>query len=52
MLDYNYQMQTDIPSIDPSWGKVINLQGVGRQEFGYNMESPIFGTGVQTLQTE
>ena len=48
MLDYNYQMQTDIPSIDPSWGKVINLQGVGRQEFGYNMESPIFGTGVQT----
>ncbi len=48
MLDYNYQMQTDIPSIDPSWGKVINLQGVGRQEFGYNMQSPIFGTGVQT----
>ncbi|MGA2680390.1 MAG: ABC transporter substrate-binding protein [Candidatus Bathyarchaeia archaeon] len=48
MLDYNYQMQTDIPSINPSWGKVIILQGVGRQEFGYNMESPIFGTGVNT----
>jgi ABC-type transport system substrate-binding protein len=48
MLDYNYQMQTDIPSISPSWGKVISLTGVGRQEFGYNMQSPIFGTGVST----
>jgi ABC-type transport system substrate-binding protein len=48
MLDYNYQMQTDIPTIDPSWGKVLNLNGVGRQEFGYNMQHPIFGTGVDT----
>jgi ABC-type transport system substrate-binding protein len=48
MLDYNYQMQTDIPSISSSWGKVISLTGVGRQEFGYNMQSPIFGTGVNT----
>lgn len=48
MLDYNYQMQTDIPSIGSSWGKVINLDGVGRQEFGYNMRHPIFGTGVDT----
>jgi ABC-type transport system substrate-binding protein len=48
MLDYNYQMQTDIPSIDAAWGKVINLDGVGRQEFGYNMRHPIFGTGVNT----
>jgi ABC-type transport system substrate-binding protein len=48
MLDYNYQMQTDIPTIDASWGKVINLDGVGRQEFGYNMQHPIFGTGVDT----
>jgi len=48
MLDYNYQMQADIPSVQPSWGKVINLDGVGRQEFGFNMRHPIFGTGVQT----
>jgi peptide/nickel transport system substrate-binding protein len=48
MLDYNYQMQTDIPSIDSPWGRVINLNGVGRQEFGYNMQHPIFGTGVDT----
>ena len=48
MLDYNYQMQTDVPSIEASWGRVINLDGVGRQEFGYNMRHPIFGTGVDT----
>jgi ABC-type transport system substrate-binding protein len=48
MLDYNYQMQTDIPTIDANWGKVIVLDGVGRQEFGYNMRHPVFGTGVDT----
>jgi peptide/nickel transport system substrate-binding protein len=48
MLDYNYQMQTDVPTIDSSWGRVINLDGVGRQEFGYNMQHPTFGTGVDT----
>ncbi len=48
MLDYNYNLQTDVGSIDPSWGRVLNLQGCGRQEFGYNMESPIFGTGTDT----
>ena len=47
MLDYNYNMQTDVPTIG-SWGKVINLNGIGRQEFGYNMQHPIFGTGVDT----
>jgi ABC-type transport system substrate-binding protein len=48
MLDLNYSMQTDIPSISPSWGKVLILKGFGRQEFGYNMQNPIFGTGVDT----
>lgn len=50
MLDYNYNMQTDVVagSIDPSWGRVLSLTGVGRQEFGYNMQHPIFGTGVDT----
>ena len=48
MLDPNYSMQTDITSISSSWGKVLVLKGFGRQEFGYNMQSPIFGTGVDT----
>jgi ABC-type transport system substrate-binding protein len=48
MLDANYQMQVDVPTIDPSWGKVLDQQGTGRQEIGYNMRHPIFGTGVDT----
>jgi ABC-type transport system substrate-binding protein len=48
MLDLNYQMAVDIPSIDPAWGTVILLGGTGRQEIGYNNRHPIFGTGVDT----
>jgi ABC-type transport system substrate-binding protein len=48
ILDPNYQMQVDIPSIDPSWGKVLIQEGTGRQEVGYNMRHPVFGTGVDT----
>jgi ABC-type transport system substrate-binding protein len=48
MLDPNYQMQVDIPTIDASWGKVLLQDGTGRQEIGYNIRHPIFGTGVDT----
>ncbi len=48
MLDPNYQMQIDIPTIDPSWGKVLPHEGAGRQEIGYNTRHPIFGTGEDT----
>ncbi len=48
MLDPNYQMQIDIPTIDPAWGKVLLQEGAGRQEIGYNHRHPIFGTGVDT----
>jgi ABC-type transport system substrate-binding protein len=48
MLDANYQMQVDIPTIDLSWGRVLLHEGTGRQEFGYNLQHPIIGTGVDT----
>jgi ABC-type transport system substrate-binding protein len=48
ILDPQYQMQVDVPTIDPTWGKVILLEGTGRQEIGYNMRHPIYGTGVDT----
>jgi ABC-type transport system substrate-binding protein len=48
MLDPNYQMQVDIPTIDPAWGKVFVQEGAGRQEVGYNCRHPVFGTGVDT----
>jgi peptide/nickel transport system substrate-binding protein len=48
MLDPNYQMQIDVPTIDPAWGKVLLHEGTGTQEVGYNQRHPIFGTGVDT----
>ncbi len=48
MLDPNYQMQVDIPTIDSSWGRVMVQEGAGRQEVGYNIRHPVFGTGVDT----
>lgn len=48
MLGQEYQMSADVPTIDPSWGRVLKHPGTGRQEFGYNMRHPIFGTGVDT----
>jgi len=48
MLDPNYQMQIDVPTIDPAWGKVLLHEGTGTQELGYNQRHPIFGTGVDT----
>jgi ABC-type transport system substrate-binding protein len=48
MLDPQYQIQVDIPTIDPAWGKVLLNEGTGRQEVGYNHNHPVFGTGVDT----
>jgi ABC-type transport system substrate-binding protein len=48
MLDPNYQIQVDIPTIDATWGKVLLHEGTGIQEVGYNNQHPIFGTGVDT----
>jgi ABC-type transport system substrate-binding protein len=48
ILDPQYSIQVDIPTIDPSWGKVLLNEGTGRQEVGYNHQHPIIGTGVDT----
>jgi len=48
ILDYNYQMQKDVPTIETSWGKAFVLEGAGRQEMGFNMKHPILGTGKGT----
>ena len=48
MLDPNYMIQVDIPTIDPAWGKVLLHDGTGLQEVGFNNNHPVFGTGVDT----
>jgi ABC-type transport system substrate-binding protein len=48
MLDPNYHMQKDVPTIESSWGVVYDLVGAGRQEMAFNMRHPIWGTGTAT----
>jgi len=48
MLDPNYMIHVDIPTIDPSWGRVLIHEGTGIQEVGFNAQHPVFGTGVDT----
>jgi ABC-type transport system substrate-binding protein len=49
MLDQNYQLQKDVTAgTFAGWATVYSLTGTGEQELGYNMQHPIFGTGVAT----
>jgi ABC-type transport system substrate-binding protein len=48
ILDPNYEMNVDAKTVDPAWATVIQQDGAGRQELGYNMRHPVFGTGVDT----
>ncbi len=48
ILDPQYLIQVDVPTIDPAWGTVLLNEGTGRQEVGYNNNHPVFGTGVDT----
>ena len=48
ILDPQYQIQVDVPTIDPAWATVLLNEGTGRQEVGYNNNHPVFGSGVDT----
>jgi ABC-type transport system substrate-binding protein len=48
MLDPQYQMQIDVPTIESAWGRVLLQTGTGTQEIGYNNQHPIWGTGEDT----
>jgi ABC-type transport system substrate-binding protein len=48
ILDPQYTMQADIPTIEPSWGTVLLQEATGSQEIGYQLNHTIWGTGVDT----
>jgi len=49
ILDQNYQLQKDVKAgTFTGWATVYDIKGTGLQELGYNMQHPIFGTGVAT----
>jgi peptide/nickel transport system substrate-binding protein len=48
VLDSQYHLETKISSIEKPWGDYISYDAFGVQEMGFNMQHPIFGTGVDT----
>jgi ABC-type transport system substrate-binding protein len=48
VLDYNYHFQKDLARFEPAWGRTLLFDVPGLQEFGLNMDSPIWGTGADT----
>jgi ABC-type transport system substrate-binding protein len=47
-FDPMYGIETLVPTIDPSWGKVIITDSYKWQHVILNMKHPIFGTGIDT----
>jgi ABC-type transport system substrate-binding protein len=48
VLDSQYHLETKIASIEKPWGDYISYDAFGVQEMGFNMQHPVFGTGVDT----
>ncbi len=49
ILDYNYALPRDVPTLKQIPNiNIINATELGWQEMGFNMNSPIFGTGTDT----
>jgi ABC-type transport system substrate-binding protein len=48
VLDSQYSISTKLASIEKPWGDYVSYDAFGVQEMGFNMQHPIFGTGVDT----
>ncbi|MGA3298432.1 MAG: ABC transporter substrate-binding protein [Candidatus Bathyarchaeia archaeon] len=48
VLDYNYQLAADESTLRATGATIVHQNELGWQELGFNMMSPIFGTGVNT----
>ncbi len=48
VLDSQYHLEKKLASIEKPWGDYISYDAYGVQELGFNMQHPVFGTGVDT----
>ena len=48
VLDSQYQLNTKLASLEKPWSDYISYDAFGVQEMGFNMQHPVFGTGVDT----
>ena len=48
LVSFSWYFFNKVNQIDPSWGKVLKVQIPSHQEWNFNMNSPIWGSGVAT----
>jgi ABC-type transport system substrate-binding protein len=48
VIDSQFQLMDKLELVEPSWGSVLTQIELGLQEFSFNMQHPIFGTGEET----
>jgi ABC-type transport system substrate-binding protein len=48
VLDSQYSLAAKLASIESPWGAYVSYDAFATQELGYNMQNPVFGTGVDT----
>ena len=48
VLDAQYHLETRLANIQQPWGSYVSYDGFGVQELGFNMQHPVFGTGIST----
>jgi ABC-type transport system substrate-binding protein len=48
VLDYNYQLAKDEPTLKSLGANIIHEPELGWQEMGFNMMNPVLGTGTDT----
>jgi ABC-type transport system substrate-binding protein len=48
VLDSQYQLNTKLASLQKPWSDYVSYDAFGVQEMGFNMNHPVFGTGVDT----
>jgi len=48
VLDSHYGLTSKTADIQSPWGALASYDALGDQELGFNMQHPVFGTGVDT----
>jgi len=47
-LDSQYNLMAKLDQLEPAWGKFVSYPAFGTQQFGFNLNHPVWGTGVDT----
>jgi len=48
VLDSQYQIMAKLDRLEPAWGAFVSYDGFATQQMGFNLNHPVWGTGVDT----